>query len=112
MNLFVPSIDTVRRRVSVPAVAHRFGLDGHGERFFCPFHDDNRNPNLVALPPREGDPVFRYFCNACGAKGDSLDLVRALNPGCTYTEALRLAAAGGHVRRAIAPRARPARRSG
>lgn len=90
MNLFVPSVDTVRRRVSVPAAAAHLGLEGQGDHYLCPFHEDSRNPNLVALPPRDGDPVHRFFCNSCGAKGDSLDLIRRVL-GLSYTDALRVA---------------------
>lgn len=39
----------------------------------CPFHQDS-NPSMLCYPNGRG-----YFCFACGAGGDSIDLVRKLH---------------------------------
>jgi hypothetical protein len=49
----------------------------------CPFHDD-RNPSFAIDPSK---PWWRCF--GCGEHGDAIELVRRLNPGCSFPEAVR-----------------------
>ena len=48
----------------------------------CPFHED-RNPSLCV---KAGGRQWR--CWGCGSKGDAIELVRRLNPGWTFPEAV------------------------
>jgi DNA primase len=80
---------SVRDTIDLADVATRLlgpapGRRGGGRRLWwrCPFHDD-RNPSLCIRP---GDKQWR--CWGCGAKGDAVELVRRLNPGWTFPEAL------------------------
>jgi CHC2 zinc finger len=51
----------------------------------CPFHKD-RNPSFCIKPGGR-----RWRCWGCGAKGDAIDLVRRLNPGWTFPDAIAYA---------------------
>jgi hypothetical protein len=48
----------------------------------CPFHED-RNPSFCIQPGR-----LCWRCWGCGSKGDAIELVRRLNPGWTFPEAV------------------------
>jgi hypothetical protein len=79
LPLYVPPLPELRARLSTAAVLRYFGVPtDHEGRGLCPYHDDRENPNLVPLPPTEEFRFHGFFCNACGARGDSLDLVRKL----------------------------------
>jgi DNA primase len=109
----------VRDTISLPDVATRLlgPAPGRlGERsarrlwWHCPFHQDS-NPSLCIRP---GGRQWR--CWGCGAKGDAIELVRRLNPGWTFPEAVayatgRAVPSGGHSKpskRSKPPAAGPA----
>lgn len=56
----------------------------------CPFHNDT-TPSLTVNPGMQ-----IYKCFACGASGDVFSYVQHAE-GCSFTEALRIVAAKGHV---------------
>jgi hypothetical protein len=62
--------------LTILAVAIHFGLDHssfNGSHYKCPFHSDNRQPNLSFKNPKSRDG--RFYCFACTKKGDSIDWV-------------------------------------
>ena len=68
----------MNNKFDILEVATRLGVSVVRNKALCPFHNDT-HPSLT----------FRggyYRCWACGAKGDSVDLVRRLTH-CSYTEA-------------------------
>ena len=63
----------------------------------CPFHEDF-NPSFCIKPGGR-----RWRCWGCGAKGDAIELVRRLNPGWSFPEAVayltgRPVPSGGHCK--------------
>lgn len=81
MNLF----ETVKRGVSVPDAAKRYGIEAnrHGMAR-CPFHDD-RHPSIKLNPEY-------YYCFGCGATGDVIDLTARLFALSAYEAAKKIAA--------------------
>ena len=69
----------------------RAGAGGGQPWWLCPFHDD-RNPSLTITPDGA-----HWRCFACDAGGDSIDLIRKLDPTLSFPEAL--AEARGEIRR-------------
>ena len=64
------------RDLPIEGVAERLGLQVRMHKCLCPFHDDHH----ASLSFRVGKNTFRCF--ACGASGDTIDLVmRHLNKG-------------------------------
>jgi hypothetical protein len=61
------------------------GLDYRGQTL-CPFHDDH-DPSLGTFEGYDGRT--RYKCFACGASGDVIDLVKAVE-GVNFNRALYL----------------------
>jgi hypothetical protein len=63
--------------------AEGFEIMKHGRLFkiLCPFHPD-RNPSLVLYQDSQ-----RFFCFACGARGDGIAFVKKLR-GLSFREAL------------------------
>jgi len=60
---------------------------GHQLVGLCPIHDE-RSPSFYVMPDKE-----RFKCYGCGAGGDVLDLVEAIN-GCTTSEAIEILTGG------------------
>lgn len=60
------------RLITARQAAEFYGIrGGHGQKFYCPFHQDGRTPNLSFKD--------RWFtCFACGAHGDSIEYVGRL----------------------------------
>ena len=54
----------------------RLTAGGRG-KWQCPFHDDH-DPSLVTYPSEPGNPSH-FYCFACGAHGDSIDLYAKLS---------------------------------
>ena len=76
----------VREHVSVPEAAEAYAL-GNGRnrrRVVCPFHDDH-DPSLALYDDH-------FYCFACGAHGDVIDLVGGLFHLSPYQSAQKLAA--------------------
>lgn len=112
-----PRIDwpSVRDRIDLIDVATTFlgAPDGRrGERstrrlwWVCPFHPD-QNPSFCI---ESGG--HRWRCWGCGAKGDAIDLVRRLNPGWTFPEAVAYLTgqpipSGSPARRPVGPARTP-----
>src|SRR5437764_8934423 len=79
-----------RERIDLAAVATRLlgpapGRRGErGRRLWwnCPFHEDS-NPSLAVDPGKSW-----WRCYGCDAHGDAVDLVRRMNPGMTFPEAI------------------------
>jgi DNA primase catalytic core len=77
----------VKATVRLEEVCRSRGIDltsSRGERWEgrCPFHED-RTPSFNVYVQTQ-----RYCCFGCGAQGDVIDLVRALD-GCSFQEALQ-----------------------
>jgi hypothetical protein len=70
------TIELVRDAVSIEAVltAHDVALPKKGSRIGCPVHK-GRNPSAFTFGPS------RFSCFNCGARGDVIDLERALGGG-------------------------------
>ena len=87
MDKELPRIDYERllHNVSIEDIANRLGMalkKTSANQFvsLCPFHDD-KNPSLLIDCSREGGRQH-FYCFSCGAKGDSIDLVKQkLNVG-------------------------------
>lgn len=87
MDKKLPRIDYERllHNVSIEDIANRLGMTlkkTTANQFvsLCPFHDD-KNPSLLIDCSREGGRQH-FYCFSCGAKGDSIDLVKQkLNVG-------------------------------
>src|SRR4051812_40247498 len=102
----MPDWSAVRDGIDLAEVATRLMGPAPGRRgersgrlwWVCKFHDDN-NPSLCIKP---GGHQWRCF--GCGAKGDAVELVRRLNPGMTFPEAVRFLAGAGGEGPARAPR--------
>jgi hypothetical protein len=75
------SLADVATRLLGPAPGRR-GERGRRLWWSCPFHKDN-NPSFCIKPSGR-----RWRCWGCGLKGDAVDLVRRLNPGWTFPEAM------------------------
>lgn len=67
----MPGLFDAARMVTAEQAARRYGVRFRGRRAFCPFHDDGRHPALSFKDAR-------FTCFACGAHGDSIDLVQQL----------------------------------
>lgn len=72
-------IDTIRRDVSLPAIAQSFGVDlaPNGNEFeaCCPFHQE-RSPSFTIFPGKDG--AWRFHCFGCGEQGDVIDFVQKI----------------------------------
>lgn len=87
MDEKLPRIDYEKllHNVSIEDIANRLGMTlkkTSANQFvtLCPFHDD-KNPSLLIDCSREGGRQH-FYCFSCGAKGDSIDLVKQkLNVG-------------------------------
>jgi len=67
-------IDIERLKTAIPSFEFYAGALGQPARrngdcsvWFCPFHEDRNNPNFTVYP--DG----RFYCFACGAKGDEIE---------------------------------------
>jgi len=67
-------IDTEKLKSAIPSLEFYAGALGQPARrngdcsvWFCPFHADRNNPNFTVYP--DG----RFYCFACGAKGDVIE---------------------------------------
>ena len=69
-------------RLLGPAPGRRGERSGRRLWWRCPFHED-QNPSLCV---KQGGRQWR--CWGCGLKGDAIELVRRLNPGWTFPEAV------------------------
>ena len=77
----MPKIDYQKliQSVSIDEVAKRLGMDLRREtsthsKSLCPFHDDT-TPSLLIDSSRDHGPQH-FYCFACGAHGDVIDLVK------------------------------------
>src|SRR5262245_19808171 len=75
-----PAADVLARELGDPP--GRRGARAQRPWWHCPFHEDP-NPSLTSTPDGK-----RYRCFGCGAGGDVIDLVRWLNPGMSFPQAL------------------------
>jgi hypothetical protein len=106
-----PDWSAVRDTLDLAAVATRLlgpapgrrGVRGRRLWWSCPFHEED-NPSFAIVPGQSW-----YRCFGCNARGDAVDLVRKLNPGMTFPEAVALLD-GPPARWGPAP-PRPARRA-
>jgi hypothetical protein len=68
------AIGEAKRKLSLPALMHQFGLGKHTKKSArCPFHDDQRNSFSVY---KNGSGEFRFKCFAGCGEGD--EIVRPL----------------------------------
>jgi DNA primase catalytic core len=89
-------LEDVKRALPVETVLEASGTRLHRmgprrARALCPFHQD-RDPSLVVYTD-EG----RWHCFGCGARGDVVDMVRAIEGHDSFVEALRSAASRAGV---------------
>lgn len=70
----------VRERLTMAAVAGRYGFNVERGRIICPFHNDTK-PSCVVYPGDKG-----FYCYACNTGGSVLDFVGKLL-GLNYFEA-------------------------
>src|SRR5262245_42422710 len=76
------SLADVATRLLGPAPGRRGARSARRLWWVCPFHEDS-NPSFCIKP---GGREWR--CWGCGLKGDAIELVRRLNPGWTFPEAV------------------------
>lgn len=92
MNIgYVLPVTELRKRLPCAKVLRYHGVVSDGERFLCPFHADAEHPNLTCLHPTDQHPYHGFYCNACAASGDVIDLIRSLYH-IGYAQALTLGA--------------------
>ena len=73
-------IERIKRETDLCALVRSRGIElkRHGSRDFvgrCPFHDDDRTPNLVVSPAKG-----LYHCMACGAAGNAIQFILRFAP--------------------------------
>ena len=71
--------DKLLQNISIDEVAKRLGMELRQEtptqaKALCPFHDD-KSPSLVIYSSRDHGRQH-FYCFACGAHGDAIDLVK------------------------------------
>jgi DNA primase len=79
-------IDELKQHVTISQVVMHFGGDvpmfaDSWVSMRCPFHDDRVNSASIS------DEAGQYFCHACGANGDILDVVQSAMQFADVTEA-------------------------
>lgn len=102
----LPVLEEVKSRLPVEAVLAAAGARLHPMgrnrlRTLCPLHPDT-DPSLVIYTADR-----RWHCFGCGARGDVVDLIRALENHSSFVDALRSAARQAGVQfpeKASAPR--------
>lgn len=75
----LPLLDVMHTRLRPPE--SRRGSGSGRLWWHCPFHPD-KNPSLTILPGGS-----RWRCFGCGSAGDSIDLIRRLDPGLSFAAA-------------------------
>lgn len=70
----------IKERINLICLANDLGLKGQRGRFWCPFHDNKSRPNMSVRQ-------HSFRCYACGAEGDTYDLVARVR-NCDFKEAL------------------------
>lgn len=85
-------IDIERLKTAIPSLEFYAGALGQparrsGDRsvWFCPFHADKNNPNFTVYP--DG----RFYCFACGAKGDVIEFEKKRN-GTSFPDTVKVLA--------------------
>ncbi|MCD7935622.1 MAG: CHC2 zinc finger domain-containing protein [Tannerellaceae bacterium] len=90
----LPDISHIKRQHEITQVVGRYlSLNRQGKEWvgLCPFHDDH-HPSLQVSSSRQS-----YICYACGAKGDVIAFVQAMEK-CTFPEAVEKLSPGSPTR--------------
>jgi|GEM_PF-3112285 hypothetical protein len=74
----------IKKLVSIAAAAQKLLKPGSNGKFFCPFHDDGKIPNLSIDGKKHR---FKCFSSQCEKSGDVFDLVQGARK-CTFQEAI------------------------